>query len=424
MAVPLPVDYQSGIDSQFQNELVVVRSIYSLEGLTVPVGANGAGFWTDSDAGNGNGVNISRLQDRAFVGAASDITGSRTRVTFNDNSWVGHASEAAGFMFYYESRSQFASFARFGTIAGAFATRTSDLPASELAGNHPSIGVAIYAHNDKTDIKHGCWGTYSHVARNANAGSLFNIEMDITNSGDTIDYNPYTAHTSIQGVTANLWLQGGGETASPGGGTSNPNSACIGINNNGGNFAKAIVIGRTAIDGCDGSTGTGPAFVMAKGHEIQWMYGSGATNIGGRIRSDATDSTVAASIVFLNNGLSINQGSPEQQIAQFVSAASVVNPIVFSLSTTGQPIVVRPSSTVGDTNCAIILRSKGSSGVALQSGDSTNKVAVNNTGIGFFATAQVAKQTVSGSRASPEAALANLLTALANYGLITNSTTA
>jgi len=47
-----------------------------------------------------------------------------------------------------------------------------------------------------------------------------------------------------------------------------------------------------------------------------------------------------------------------------------------------------------------------------------------NAQIGFNNTAPIAKPTVSGSRADPEAALANLLTALANYGLITNSTTA
>lgn len=47
-----------------------------------------------------------------------------------------------------------------------------------------------------------------------------------------------------------------------------------------------------------------------------------------------------------------------------------------------------------------------------------------NGQIGFNNTAPIAQPIVSGSRADPEAALANLLTALANYGLITNSTTA
>jgi hypothetical protein len=43
-------------------------------------------------------------------------------------------------------------------------------------------------------------------------------------------------------------------------------------------------------------------------------------------------------------------------------------------------------------------------------------------GVGFHGTAPIAKPTVTGSRGG-NAALASLLTALANYGLITNSTT-
>jgi hypothetical protein len=48
------------------------------------------------------------------------------------------------------------------------------------------------------------------------------------------------------------------------------------------------------------------------------------------------------------------------------------------------------------------------------------KFAINATGIGFFATAPVAKPTVTGSRGS-NAALASLLTALAGLGLLTDS---
>lgn len=43
--------------------------------------------------------------------------------------------------------------------------------------------------------------------------------------------------------------------------------------------------------------------------------------------------------------------------------------------------------------------------------------------LGFYGAAGSAKPTITGSRALPEQALANLLTALANLGLITNNTT-
>lgn len=52
-----------------------------------------------------------------------------------------------------------------------------------------------------------------------------------------------------------------------------------------------------------------------------------------------------------------------------------------------------------------------------------NKIEVNVTGCGFNAATPIAKPTVTGSRGM-NAALESLLTALANYGLITDSTTA
>lgn len=53
----------------------------------------------------------------------------------------------------------------------------------------------------------------------------------------------------------------------------------------------------------------------------------------------------------------------------------------------------------------------------------TSRIKVDSTGTGFFAAAPVAKPTVTGSRGG-NAALASLLTALANLGLITDSSTA
>ena len=47
---------------------------------------------------------------------------------------------------------------------------------------------------------------------------------------------------------------------------------------------------------------------------------------------------------------------------------------------------------------------------------------INTTSVGFFNTTPVAKPTVTGSKGA-NAALASLLTALAAYGLVTDSTT-
>lgn len=55
---------------------------------------------------------------------------------------------------------------------------------------------------------------------------------------------------------------------------------------------------------------------------------------------------------------------------------------------------------------------------------STVRFKVDANGIGFFNATPIAKPTVTGSRADPEAALKDLLTKLALLGLITNSTSA
>lgn len=76
-----------------------------------------------------------------------------------------------------------------------------------------------------------------------------------------------------------------------------------------------------------------------------------------------------------------------------------------------------------DTNADVILTGKGTAGVNILDGGGASKLRANTTGIGFNASTPIAKPAITGSR-SGNAALANLLTQLANYGLITDSTTA
>lgn len=61
------------------------------------------------------------------------------------------------------------------------------------------------------------------------------------------------------------------------------------------------------------------------------------------------------------------------------------------------------------------------SALAMLKTGSTATGSMNFVGVGFNSTAAIAKPTVTGARAS-NAALTSLLTALANYGLIVNST--
>lgn len=80
---------------------------------------------------------------------------------------------------------------------------------------------------------------------------------------------------------------------------------------------------------------------------------------------------------------------------------------------------VRGSST----NADVLLQGKGSGGVRIQDGAGANKIRVNAVGVGFFNATPVAKPTITGSRGG-NAALASLLTALSDMGLITDLTSA
>lgn len=86
-------------------------------------------------------------------------------------------------------------------------------------------------------------------------------------------------------------------------------------------------------------------------------------------------------------------------------------------SNTGQDFAVKSYDDNGDPfqECLHLFRANGNwlFGTMVQL----------NGGVGFNGTSPIAKPTVTGSRGG-NAALASLLTALANYGLITDSTTA
>jgi hypothetical protein len=75
------------------------------------------------------------------------------------------------------------------------------------------------------------------------------------------------------------------------------------------------------------------------------------------------------------------------------------------------------------TNSSIVITGRGSGGGKMRDGTSAIKFQWNTTGVGFNASAPIAKPTISGSRGG-NAALADLLTKLATYGLITDGTTA
>ena len=102
-------------------------------------------------------------------------------------------------------------------------------------------------------------------------------------------------------------------------------------------------------------------------------------------------------------------------------AALAVNCFSVSGSATGAPLYI--TATGSDANISAYLRAKGSGYACLVDGSGNRGILVGTSTLGFFENAGATKQTVTGSRGG-NAALASLLTALAAYGLLTDSSTA
>lgn len=90
-------------------------------------------------------------------------------------------------------------------------------------------------------------------------------------------------------------------------------------------------------------------------------------------------------------------------------------------------LLAESDATTADVS--VVVKAKGNGTVKLQRGNGTSVVEAGFDGsaavLGFFAGTPAAKQTITGSRGSATATvLGNLLTALATYGLIVNSSTA
>lgn len=166
---------------------------------------------------------------------------------------------------------------------------------------------------------------------------------------------------------------------------------------------------------------------------VQFTAGNSAvfgSSLAGSILNGSTTS------VRVNNSdvLVCSTGVAGLSVALLRFDSSITAPNVFQQtnaanSATGEALTVHAQDCSGTTSTGGILNLRPGSGTTaggelrIQTGGATNRIRVNDTGIGFFAVAPVARQDITGSRGG-NAALADLLTKLALTGLITDSTAA
>jgi hypothetical protein len=151
--------------------------------------------------------------------------------------------------------------------------------------------------------------------------------------------------------------------------------------------------------------------------------GTGGVNFAGTLNSpiDAgVDGTITAGTIIAPNSrrLSLHIETPSDASVTLRDDSAGANSKGYRFRSTGGQFVLSlldDTNAVG-TNGLVVSRS----GTTATLWDLSTSTAVNLPRVGFNGTANIAKPTVTGSRGG-NAALASLLTALANYGLITDS---
>lgn len=172
------------------------------------------------------------------------------------------------------------------------------------------------------------------------------------------------------------------------------------------------VSGATNRNGGQATVGAGDAALAGTGGSAFVTAGSGgATGTAGvaHLQGGAGGSTSGTGgNAMVEGGAAATHGDGGSVLINGGAAASTGG------AKTGGSITLTPGALAGG----------GADGtVKLKTAGGTTRIEVDSTGLGFFATAPVAKPTITGSRGG-NAALASLLTGLANLGLITDSTTA
>lgn len=154
---------------------------------------------------------------------------------------------------------------------------------------------------------------------------------------------------------------------------------------------------------------------------IDFNYSAGIDVVSGAVIRASGDGTNVSQRLLYSTGVSFSQA--EIDIPSFSVQATVAN-TANRMSVRGAIAGASPRITpLGETDVGMLVMPRGTGTGILADGLSSGKFRWNQTGIGFNTTSPIAKPTVTGSRAG-NAALADLLTKLSSYGLITDSTTA
>ena len=232
----------------------------------VTFGSKTTNFWEDLTPA----VIIHRLNDRVFVGAATDNDGKHTNVV---KDWMETLIPTS------TSNSQLVSLATLGQVGVFGGSRSSDVTAEGNADG--TIGIMGFGiHDDTVTVRGAHGGYFEGWLRNGAAigagKAASGVEIDIVNQhsgASAVDITPYAMFPA--GLTNALWLASGGAKPSV-----FDSSVAIGILPNGSRFRKGVVFKADSLVGTDGD-GSGSATVleMAIGHQVVWRNSGGVKSV-------------------------------------------------------------------------------------------------------------------------------------------------
>jgi hypothetical protein len=420
------------------------------------------GFWPDQET-----TQIWRLRDRVFIGDAADATGNRNGT---QGTWPLDGSTGDGANWIPRDTTLLATSSR-GLIAIAGMSRVSDKTVSPPT---ECIGVAGHVLADGSTSAHALYGD----AIWESGSVIFGLEVAVKNRNTDVTCDAYS--TSTGGGAIGLHI-GTGDDAYGGVATANCTAA---VNITGGASGNATTWNRGIRVVANSLTrdGNNRAYAMTMGQKtaLEWMVSTGES--AAYIRSDNATTGTTTHLVFeagalsyydvaekrifrasaassgVNNFRILNAATTsypqlsaegdDTNIGMFFVAkgsapfrfmtsggltkeelrvgGNVVDPVnfihIYGQASTGPPVILAAGS---DTNIDVRIMGKGTGGARLDDGAGAAKVRVNTTGIGFFATTPVAKQTI-GAALSEAGAETNtnlatrineIRTALINYGL-------
>lgn len=399
------------------------------DGGYVAAGALSTGGHFTDDATPGR---IGRFNGVMGIGDAAGVDMVRLHGNGNTGTWIDR--EFNENYTYIATNPQLAVGHVLGGTAITAYSRTSDSPG---AGNDAYGITAAYQGfvvADKDD--NFAWVGYDELVRYDGAGSAFVRELEMTNLGttDMLDPKPYGTGSGSHVAVLALGSGGGGHIQDDGPITGTPSNfsnymhltKAGAVSAHEGRGRAGIVAYYNSLVRATPADETSDADVvrMARGHGLVWHSSDDVETA--RIRGFGGTSSRRQVLQFGTTATQILGANADDDEFAFLTVAvpsmgAGVGGNGITVSGTaaggGAPII---SATGSDTNLMVNVRGKGSSGVQLQAGDSTTKVQVTTTGLGFFGTTAIAKPTVTGSRGG-NAALASLLTAGANLGLWTDS---